>query len=117
MLRIIIYSLIQCALLTLGQVFLKFALVRMPKFGWTKEFWLGLLTNWHFALCGLFFGAGSLLWIWILKKFPFSVAYPLTSLSFAMGMVAAIIFFHESVSAVRWFGLVLIIIGCLLIAK
>lgn len=117
MFRILCYSFIQCLLLTGGQVFLKFALAKMPKFAWTKEFWWGLLTNWQFAACGLFFGAGSLLWMWILKKFPFSIAYPLTSMSYVLGMFAAIIFFHENVSVTRWLGVACIVAGCILIAK
>lgn len=115
--KIILYSLVQSALLVGGQVFLKFALMRMPAFAWTREFWLSLLSNWQFAACGLFFGAASLLWMYIVKTFPFSMAYPMVSLSYVMGMVAAIVFFHEEVSATRWIGVAFIVLGCILIAK
>ena len=115
--KIILYSLVQSALLVGGQVFLKFALMRMPAFAWTREFWLSLLSNWQFAACGLFFGAASLLWMYIVKTFPFSVAYPMVSLSYVMGMVAAIMFFHEEVSMTRWIGVAFIVLGCFLIAK
>ena len=107
----------QSTLLVGGQVFLKFALMRMPAFGWTKTFWLSLLSNWKFAACGLFFGAASLLWMYIVKTFPFSMAYPMVSLSYVMGMVAAIMFFHEEVSMIRWLGVAFIVLGCFLIAK
>lgn len=107
----------QSTLLVGGQVFLKFALMRMPAFGWTRTFWLSLLSNWQFAACGLFFGAASLLWMYIVKVFPFSMAYPMVSLSYVMGMLAAIMFFHEEVSAVRWLGVAFIVLGCFLIAK
>lgn len=115
--KIILNSLVQSALLVGGQVFLKFALMRMPAFAWTREFWLSLLSNWQFAACGLFFGAASLLWMYIVKTFPFSMAYPMVSLSYVMGMVAAIVFFHEEVSATRWIGVAFIVLGCILIAK
>ena len=115
--KILLYSLVQSVLLVGGQVFLKFALMRMPAFAWTRAFWLSLLGNWHFAACGLFFGAASLLWMYIVKTFPFSMAYPMVSLSYVMGMVAAIVFFHEEVSAVRWLGVAFIVLGCFLIAK
>ncbi|MBO7141446.1 MAG: EamA family transporter [Prevotella sp.] len=115
--KIILYSLVQSALLVGGQVFLKFALMRMPAFAWTREFWLSLLSNWQFAACGLFFGAASLLWMYIVKTFPFSMAYPMVSLSYVMGMVAAIMFFHEEVSMTRWIGVAFIVLGCFLIAK
>lgn len=115
--RILIYSISQCILLVGGQVFLKFAMMRMPKFGWTKEFWVGLLTNWHFALSGLLFGASSILWMYIIKHFPFSTAYPMISLSYVFGMVAAMLFFHEDISSTKWLGVVCIIFGCFLIGR
>ena len=115
--KILIYSLVQSMLLVSGQVFLKFAMTRMPAFAWTRTFWLSLLSNWQFAACGLFFGAASLLWMYIVKTFPFSMAYPMVSLSYVMGMVAAIVFFHEEVSMTRWLGVAFIVLGCILIAK
>lgn len=115
--RIIPYAILQSALLTGGQVFLKFALMRMPAFGWTREFWCGILTNWQFAACGVMFGLASLLWMWMVKVFPFSTVYPMVSLSYVLGMVAAILFFHEEVSVMKWCGAGLIVLGCLLIAK
>lgn len=59
----------------------------------------------------------SLLWMYIVKVFPFSTSYPVVSLSYVFGMFAAVIFFHEEVSALKWVGVTLIIIGCILIAK
>ena len=107
----------QCLLLASGQVFLKLALGRMAPFGWNWEFFGSVLTNWQLALSGLFCGAGTALWFYIIKHFPFSMAYPLVSMSYALGMIAAIVVFHEEVSATRWLGVVLIMAGCYLIAK
>ena len=39
-------SAIQSIMLSFGQLTLKLALARMPRFSWTGEFWLDLLTNW-----------------------------------------------------------------------
>ena len=115
--KIIPLALIQSALLAAAQVFLKFALMRMPAFAWTREFWGSMLVNWQFAMSGLLFGAASLLWMYIVKVFPFSLAYPMVSLSYVFGMVAAIVFFHEQVSLTRWLGVFCIMLGCCLIAK
>jgi len=115
--KIIPYAILQSILLSGGQVFLKFALMRMPHFGWTREFWGSLLVNWQFAASGVFFGLGSLLWMYIVKIFPFSMAYPMISLSYVFGMLAAIIFFHETVSMTKWIGVFFIMAGCCLIAK
>ena len=115
--KVIPYAIIQSILLTGGQVFLKYALMRMPAFGWTSEFWISLLRNWQFAACGIFFGLASLLWMYIVKVFPFSTAYPMVSLSYVFGMLSAMLFFHEDISVLKWIGVSFIILGCLLIGK
>ncbi len=115
--NLLLLTLIQSILLVLGQVTLKFAMLRMEPFSWQSYFWKSLLVNWQFALCGIFFTAAGLLWAYILKHFPLSQAYPLISLSYVLGMIAAIIFFHEHVDATKWIGVALIVAGCILIAR
>lgn len=115
--KIIPLAIFQSALLAGGQVFLKFALAKMKPFSWTWQFWGSLFLNWQFAACGIFFLAASLLWMFMLKHYPLSVAYPLGSLSYIFGIIAAIVFFHEDVSLTRWIGVGLIMAGCCLIAK
>ena len=115
--KLIPYAILQSILLTGGQVFLKYAMTRMPVFTWTRQFWADVFTNWQFAASGLFFGSASLLWKYIVKQFPFSSAYPMVSLSYVFGMFAAILFFHEDVSFVKWIGVMFIVLGCMLIAK
>ena len=117
MYRVLPLVILQCLLLTAGQVFLKFALMRMAPFGWNRTFWSSVFLNWQFAACGLCFLVASLLWMYIVKTFPFSMAYPLVSLSYVFGMFAAILVFNEEVTATRWLGVAFIVIGCLLIAK
>lgn len=117
MYKVIPLTILQCILLTGGQVFLKFALMRMAPFGWNRAFWTSVLLNWQFAACGLCFLMASLLWMYIVKIFPFSVAYPMVSMSFVIGMMAAVVFFHEQVTWSKWVGVLLIMAGCLLIAS
>ena len=110
-------AIVQSLLLVAGQVLLKFALARMLPFAWSAAFWKSVFVNWQFAACGICYGAGSLLWFYIIKHFPFSMAYPLVSLSYVFGMIAAILIFHEEVSLTRWLGVLLIMAGCYFIAK
>lgn len=110
-------AVLQSLLLASGQVLLKFALARMLPFSWTGAFWKSVFVNWQFASCGLCYGLGSLLWFYIIKHFPFSMAYPMVSLSYVFGMIAAIIFFHEPVSVSKWIGVLLIMAGCYFIAR
>lgn len=113
--KILSFALLQSALLASGQVFLKYALMRMKPFGWTWDFWGSMLVNWQFASCGLCFLFASLLWMYMIKVFPLSIAYPLSSLSYVFGMIAAILCFHEQVPPTRWIGVGLIMLGCWLI--
>lgn len=115
--RVIVLAVVQSALLAGGQVLLKFALQKMRPFGWNADFWTSLLQNWQFACCGLFFCASSVLWMYIVKHWPLSVAYPMISISYVFGLLAAVVFFDESVSATKWMGVALIMMGCCLIAK
>ena len=115
--KLFLLALLQGTLLAGGQVLLKFALARMLPFSMTLAFWKSVFVNWQFAACGLCYGAGSLLWFHIVKNYPFSMAYPLVSLSYVLGMVAAIVFFHEDVNLVKWIGVGMIMFGCFLIAR
>jgi undecaprenyl phosphate-alpha-L-ara4N flippase subunit ArnE len=115
--KVIPFSLIQCIFLSGGQVLLKYALLEMKPFGWNRAFWSSVFLNGWFLGCGICYGIASLLWMYILKNFPFSIAYPMISLSYVFGMFAAILFFHEQVTLTRWLGVLLIMAGCSLIIK
>lgn len=116
-LNLIVLTILQSALLALGQVMLKLGLARITSFGWNKTFWSSVFINWQFAVSGLCFGTGSLLWMYIVKRFPLSMAYPMISLSYVFGLIAASIVFHEYVGPMKWLGVGLIIAGCMLVAK
>ncbi len=92
-------SVIQSAMLSLGQLTLKLALGE-------------LLTNWWFLASGILFGGASLLWMYILKHYPLSMAYPLASISYVIALVFAAVFLHETVAWNRWLGVALIMTGC-----
>lgn len=100
-----------------GQVFLKLAMEKLGKFEWTWTYFKTVLTDWWLLACGISFGLSTVLWFYILKKFPFNQAYPLTSLSFVFGMLAAWLVFDETIPFLRWIGLILVMLGCFLIMK
>ena len=115
--RLFLLAIIQSLLLAGGQVLLKFALAKMLPFSMSLAFWKSVFVNWQFAACGLCYGAGSILWFYIVKNYPFSMAYPLVSLSYVFGMIAAIVFFNENVDVMKWIGVLLIMLGCYFIAR
>ena len=115
--RLIILSILQSMLLCGGQVFLKFALRKMGDFHMSLSFIFDQLANMYWVGCGVCYGVATILWMYIIKNFPFSMAYPMISLSYILGMFAAVIFFHESIPYTRWAGVLLIMAGCVLVAK
>jgi undecaprenyl phosphate-alpha-L-ara4N flippase subunit ArnE len=55
--------------------------------------------------------------MYILKNYPFSMSYPMVSLSYVFGMIAAILVFHEDVDLLKWLCVLLIMTGCFLISR
>lgn len=118
MYRLILLSIFQSALLCGGQVMLKLGVAQMDKTQtWQVFLRESLLTNWWLLGCGILFTSAGLLWMYILRHFAFSQAYPLTALSFVFGMLAALWFFHEPVDWRQWAGVACILIGCYLVTR
>ncbi len=57
------------------------------------------------------------LWMYILSKTDLSIALPLASIGYILIPFAAIIFLHEVVPAMRWLGLVFIVLGIFYVSK
>lgn len=102
----------QALLLALGQVWLKLGLQHTPPLECSVACVRALLLNWRLALCGASFTGAGLLWAYIMKHYPMSVAYPMASVSYVFGMVAAVVVFHEAVDWTKWLGVALIVAGC-----
>ncbi len=115
--RIFLLAVVQSLLLVGGQTSLKVALERMPRFAWSRDFWVPMLQNWPFALCGVLFTAAGLLWMWMLRYYPLSTVYPLASMAYVLALFASVVILHEQVAAVKWVGAAFIVFGCILIAK
>jgi len=117
MLKLIILATIQSFLLATSQVFLKLATLRMDKFSLTWTFFKDLLMNWQLAMSGISIAAATIIWMYILKRFELSVAYPLISISYIFGMLASIFIFKEVVPFTRWIGVGLIMAGVVFLVK
>ena len=117
MFRLVFLSTLQSIFLVGTQVFLKLAVQRMGTFMWTWDFFKSQLTNWQFAMSGVCVVSATLLWMYILKLYSFSMAYPMISISYIFGMFAAIFIFHETIPVTRWFGVILIMAGVIFVAR
>ncbi len=109
----------QTLLLAIGNVFFKLFTAHIPKFAWSKDFfYIVIIKNWYrIWLFGIPFTAAALLWMYILRHFEVSKAYPLTAMSYIFGMIFAAIFLGDKISFLQWIGAGLIIAGCFLIVS
>jgi drug/metabolite transporter (DMT)-like permease len=69
----------------------------------------------------LWFGLISVLvifaiWSTILSKIDLSVAVPVCSFSYITIPLVSVLYFHEKISALRWFGISFIIFGIILVS-
>jgi drug/metabolite transporter (DMT)-like permease len=117
MLKLLLLSTIQSFFLMLSQVFLKVTMNLTGPASFSLNYMKKLFTCYQFALSGASIAFASILWMYIIKNYPFSQAYPLISMSYVFGLFAAIFIFNESVPATRWIGVAFIIVGVIFIAK
>jgi len=117
MFRLVCWSLLQSLFLAGGQVFLKLAMQKMSPFKWSWQFFREITTNFPLLWSGLSMLSASLLWFYIIKNYPLSVAYPLISFSYVFGAIAAVFVFHEAIPLTRWIGIVLIMVGVAFLTK
>jgi drug/metabolite transporter (DMT)-like permease len=117
MLKLVGLAVIQSFFLMLSQVFLKLAVAKMKAFEFSFVFFKSIFGNLYFGISGIMVLGAISLWMYILKHYPFSQAYPLGSISYIFGLVAAVLIFHEQVSALRWLGVGIIIVGIYFVTK
>jgi drug/metabolite transporter (DMT)-like permease len=101
----------------LSQVFLKLAVTQFGAFRFTFTFFKSVFGNIYMIISGVTIATAISLWVYILKHYPFSIAYPLGSISYIFGLVAAVLVFHENVSPMRWMGVCIIIVGIYFVTK
>ena len=85
--------------------------------GVPASFYLRLITQ-PWLWCGLALGPLQL-WVWtrILARTELSLAYPVSSLSYPLTMVAAQLVFRESLSLTVWVGALFITLGVAIVSS
>ena len=107
MMKLVLLSVFHCLTLCAGQVFLKISLARTGAFRFTWDYIKEFLTCWQWAACGASFLIACITWMYILKNYEFSLAYPITSGYFVFG---------EAISISKLVGVALITLGIVVIA-
>ncbi len=116
MIKLVLLSVFHCLTLCAGQVFLKISLTKTGAFRFTWDYVKEFLTCWQWAACGASFLTACITWMYILKNYEFSLAYPITSMTFVFSIFAGYFFFGEVISISKWVGVALITIGIIVIA-
>ena len=117
MFLLIVLIIVQSVLLVASQTFLKISVELFGEFSWSRQYFHTVFTTWQFAASGVCVLTAILVWMYVLKHYEFSVAYPLLSVSYVIGLLAAQFIFHEVVPLTRWIGVVIVIIGVFFIVK
>lgn len=82
-----------------------------------KQLNLAPFLSLEVLIAGASFLTGVVLWMGLLKRLEFSVLYPLVSISYIFGLIAAKVIFYEQIPPIRWFGVGLIILGVFFISR
>lgn len=73
--------------------------------------YLNLLLNPYFILGMSLYAGTSIAWMWVLRTYPLSRAYPILALTFAVVPMLAWAFLGERISPTTVLGIVMILIG------
>jgi len=101
-------------MLASGQIFFKLGLGKMGGVGLNNA-WKALF-NIHIIIGLSLYVFATIVWFVVLSRMPLSVAYPLQSLAYVFGILAALFIFNEPVSLMKWFGMMIIMIGVFIIS-
>ena len=116
MFKLIITAVIQSAFLALAQYYMKIGVDRLVDYSMSWAFFKSLM-NWQLGLALLLYIIGMVIYLFMLKNYDLSVVYPLTSISYIFTILLAMFLLGESVSVVRWMGILLVMLGVGLIAR
>ncbi|EGD46870.1 protein of unknown function DUF6 transmembrane [Ruminiclostridium papyrosolvens DSM 2782] len=109
--KYILLAILNSGLTVLGQTLWKIGLEKMEGYS------LKLLLN-PLILAGVFvYGISTVLWLYVLSKLPFSTAYPLNSVAYALSLFVGFWIFKENIDLRKIFGTILILAGVFYIAK
>ena len=101
-----------CALaLSIGQILIKLAARQLEEQSLTASFLASAWKNGFLLSAVLVYGAATILWVWLLRRVPLTVAYPFTALAFVLVPIASFFLLEEPLSTRLILGSLLIVAG------
>lgn len=101
----------------MGGFFLKLGAIQVQYEGGIFEIFKQVVFNWKIAVGVLMYFIPVLVWIFLLKKIELSFLQPLFSIVYVITPILASVFLNESVATARWFGIGVIILGVVIVAR
>lgn len=108
--KLILSVLVMTLFGSLGALFLKRGSAKVSELKslvTTPQIWLG----------GLFYLAGALLNIYLMRGYSYSIVYPLTSLTYVWSLILSALLLHEKVTVQKLFGIAAICLGAFLLVQ
>lgn len=81
----------------------------------TLAFPMNYAANVWFYCAVFLFAISTIVWTQVLMRIPLSIAYPITSLSYIITVIGAVMIFHERIEVSSIIGVLVIMIGVAII--
>lgn len=104
------------AMMSVGQILFREAATQQT--GKTlKYLFLGLLQSPIFYIALLFYAVATLVWIWLLTRYPLSIAYPIAVTAVIFTPLIDKFIFKNQLANMYWAGLAIMFLGIFIIIR
>jgi drug/metabolite transporter (DMT)-like permease len=114
--RWLLLTLVCVVLLAAGQMLFKVAAAQWRIDGWSWATWRGFLSP-AMLLALVLYALTTVLWVYILRTVPLTIAFPLYALVFLLVPVSAHLLLGESLSWNTLIGGVMIVLGVIIAVR
>lgn len=115
----LILFLIGVIVASVGSVVLKVAAGKINSFVFIDELqFLLLIVSEPILWLGIFlYFVPAVIWVYLLKTIPLTTLQPAMSLTYVVTALISIFILGEAVSVVKWFGILMILIGVAIVSR
>ena len=104
------------AIMSVGQIMFREAAVNFSGKP-VKELLFGILRTPLFHGALTFYAFATVLWVWLLSRYPIALAYPIAVLAVVITPLIDRFFFHQQLPSTYWPGIALIIAGVIVVVR